>query len=162
MVWLSGWFHTWILSQMDGDLLNQEGNNRLFTLDDEIRRARRPWRNVLESALSTHAQGDPLLFRGCYCMATGTEPELRAFSAGLFRGPRSRILADHTATVWAPEAEADDRRYRKIAWWVAIGGGAFVFSTWAYIASFGGFWWIGLVGMIGLWVLAILWRTLWA
>ena len=74
LVWMSGWFHGWILNLMSDDLLNQAGNNQLFSLDIEVRRYRKRLRSILEAAFSTHRETEPILFRGCYFTATGGEP----------------------------------------------------------------------------------------
>ena len=83
LIWMSGWFHGWILSLMADDLLNQAGNNQLFSLDLEFRRYRKRLRSVLEAAFATHRETEPVLFRGCYFMATGNNPGEQAFTAGL-------------------------------------------------------------------------------
>ena len=109
-VWMSGWFHSWILNLLAGGPLDDRANGRLVTLDHEIRRYRKRLRALLEAAFSTHRESEAVLFRGCYFAATGAGRHDRAFSAGLFRGPRSRVVADHVATAWGDEAEAEDRR----------------------------------------------------
>ncbi|HEX8203413.1 MAG TPA: type VI secretion protein IcmF/TssM N-terminal domain-containing protein, partial [Isosphaeraceae bacterium] len=123
LTWLSGWFHTWILNRMAGDLFNHPGNDRLFSLDYAVRRDRIRLRKVVEEAFSTHRDSEPTQFRGCYFMATGRDPAQQAFVAGLFRGTRARIIAEHPATLWTQDAVADDRRYRRLALAVGLTGG---------------------------------------
>jgi type VI protein secretion system component VasK len=157
-IWLSGWFHTWILNQMSNHLVDQGGNNRLFCLDDDVRRYRRPWRAVVESALSTHRDTEPVLFRGAYCMATGSERAEQAFSAGLLRGPRSRIIADHVMTTWTADAAREDHFYRRVAWAVAAVGGALNLITWGYIVTSYNvpWWWLGLLAIFIAWLIFFL------
>lgn len=150
--WLAGWFETWTLSQMADDPLNQAGNGRLFCLVHEVRRRRPRWRAVVDAALSTHRDAEPVLFRGLYCTATGSAPGDQAFSAGLFRGARSRVLADHVAASWSREALEDDRRYRRAALAVGIVGGLLILMTWAYIVRFHPLWWIGLLAVVAAWI----------
>ena len=133
LTWLSGWFHAWTLNLMAGNPLDTAGNGRLFLLDHEIRRYRSRWRKILDSALATHRDSEPALFRGLYLAATGVGLDDQAFSAGLFRGPRGRVVADHVTTTWTAQAEADDRRYRRLAAWVAVVGGLLTFGTWSFI-----------------------------
>jgi hypothetical protein len=161
LAWQSGWFHTWILSQMSEDLFNQTGNNLLYCLDHEVRRRRKGWRNVLDAAFSTHRDVEPLLFRGCYFLGTGRGPDEQAFSPGLFRGPRSRVIADRIMTAWSADAIAGDRRYRWLALGVGVAGGLLALFTWSYIVRQNPFWWIGFLGLIAVWLVLIIrwsWR----
>ena len=87
LAWMSRWFQGWTLSLMVEDLNNTAGNAQLFTLGGEFRRYRKRLRAILEAAFSTMHVTDPVLFRGCYFIATGAEPAEQSFSAGLFRGP---------------------------------------------------------------------------
>ena len=119
LVWMSGWFQSWILNLLAGGPLDDRANGRLVTLDYEIRRYRKRLRALLESAFSTHRESEAVLFRGCYFTATGAGRHDRAFSAGLFRGPRSRVVADHVVTAWADEAGREDARYLRLA--LAVG-----------------------------------------
>jgi type VI secretion system protein ImpL len=135
LVWMSGWVHGWVLNLMAEDVLNHPGNRRLFQLDHEFRRYRRRLRTVAESAFSTHREAEPVMFRGCYFAATGTGTDEQAFSAGLLRGPRGRIFAEHAATRWTAQAEEDDRYYRRLALAVGLVGGALASLAWAYILT---------------------------
>jgi type VI secretion system protein ImpL len=151
LTWLAGWLHSWTLNLLAGDPLNYPGNGRLVTLDFEFRRYRKRLRAILESAFSTHRDSEPVVFRGCYFLATGDERDARAFAAGLFRGPTSRVVADHIVTTWGKEAEAEDRRYRRLALAVGVLGGALILATWAYIIS------LTAIGWLGLGTLAVTW-----
>ncbi|WP_435020296.1 type VI secretion protein IcmF/TssM N-terminal domain-containing protein [Tundrisphaera sp. TA3] len=158
LVWLSGWFHAWALNLMAGDPLDADGNGRLFVLDHEIRRYRSRWRKILDAALATHRESEPALFRGVYLTATGVGADDQAFSAGLFRGPRARIVADHAATTWTAQAEADDRRYRRIALWVGLVGALLTLGTWAFILLrivHEPIWWLAPLAQIIAWALAL-------
>lgn len=161
LTWLSGWFHTWILNRMAYDLFNPTGNDRLFSLDYAIRRDRALLRKVLEAAFSTHRETEPNLFRGCYFMATGAKPAEQAFAAGLLRGARGRILAEHPATFWTQEAVADDRRYRRTALAVGLVGGMALLIWWADIldqvrdSPQWWLWWAALGGVVVGWVVAL-------
>jgi hypothetical protein len=157
LVWMAGWFHGWTLSLMTDDLLNQPGNNRLFCLDLEFRRYRKRLRSLMESALATPRESEPVLFRGCYFVASGPAPGEQAFSAGLLRGTRARFFAEHLATMWTEEAEADDRHYRRLALGVGLGGGLLTLLAWVYIIVVTGnpWWWLGLVAVILAWIVAL-------
>ncbi|MEO6810778.1 MAG: type VI secretion protein IcmF/TssM N-terminal domain-containing protein [Isosphaeraceae bacterium] len=156
MTWMSGWFHNWTLNLLAGDLLNQEGNSQLISLDSEFRRYRKRLRSILESALSTHRESQPVLFRGCYFMATGDGRAEQAFTAGLLRGARSRILADQVATTWTVEAEREDRRYARIALGIGLIGGLLILLAWFSIAMRTGLGWLGLLGVVIAWIVVFL------
>ena len=157
LVWVSGWFHDWILHLLASGSLNDPSNGPLVTLDYEIRRYRKRLRAVVESAFSTHRENEPVLLRGCYVMASGDRRADRAFAAGLFRGAQSRIVADHVATSWNDDATREDRYYRRLALAVGLVGGGLALVTWLYIASksplFGG---VGLLGLTLAWVVVLL------
>ncbi len=155
LVWMSGWFHSWALNLLAGDPLNDQGNGQIVTLDGEIRRYRKRLRALLESAFSTHRETEPVLFRGSYFAATGEGRTERAFTAGLLRGPRSRVLADHVATTWSDEAEWEDRRYGRLALAVGSVGGLIALVTWLYIASRTPLGWVGLVAIAIAWAIAL-------
>jgi type VI secretion system protein ImpL len=163
LIWMSGWFHSWILSQMAEDLLNQPGNNALFGLDYEFRRYRKRLRAILESAFSTHRESEPILFRGCYFVGTGPGPNESAFSAGLLRGARGRIFADHLAAEWTAGARENDRHYRRLALAVGVVGGLLTLLAWVYIlvVTQSPFWWIGPVVLTVAWLVVILRVSRW-
>src|SRR5262249_5701878 len=116
-------------------------------------------RAILESAFSTHRESDPVLFRGCYFVATGEDRQEQAFSAGLLRGPRSRILADHRASTWSQQALLDDRRYARIAWAVGAVGLLLTLLPWlVFIIERNRF--FGVVGIAAIaitWVIVLCW-----
>ena len=152
LVWVSGWFHDWVLHLLATGSLNDPSNGPLVTLDYEFRRYRKRLRSVVESAFSTHRESEPVLFRGCYVLAAGDRRGDRAFSAGLFRGPRSRIVADHVATSWSADALREDRAYRRLALAVALLGCGLALPAWFYIASRS-----PLFAGVGLLTLAVAW-----
>jgi type VI protein secretion system component VasK len=156
LTWTAGWFHSWVLNRMSEDPLDQASNNELFSLGQEVRRFRKRLRSIMEAAFSTHHDAVSVLFQGCYFTATGSGPAQQAFTAGLFRGPRSRIIASHLATRWGVEALDEDRRYRRIALGVALGGGLMTLVAWLYIIreTQNPLWWIGLVALILGWIYA--------
>jgi type VI secretion system protein ImpL len=156
MVWMSGWFHEWILSLLAADPLNAAGNEQLITLDYEFLRRRKGFCAVMESVLATHRGGEPVLFRGCYFVATGQGRDERAFAAGLLRGARGRILADHAATAWSEQARLDDRRHVRAA--VAVGAvvGTICVLLWAGIILRAGWWGVGgLLAMTATWAVVL-------
>jgi type VI secretion system protein ImpL len=163
LVWMSGWFHGWSLSLMSDDLLNQGGNNRLFSLDLEFRRYRKRFRALLEAALTTPRDSEPVLFRGCYFAATGSTPDQQAFLVGLLRGVRARIFAEHLATEWTGEALADDRRYQRLALVVGLGAGAMTLLAWLYIivVTQNPWWWLGLGAVVLTWIVALVRLSRW-
>ncbi|MBX6313761.1 MAG: hypothetical protein IRY99_12710 [Isosphaeraceae bacterium] len=156
LTWMSAWFHSWILNLIAGDPLNHRGNAELVTLDHEIRRHRKRLRAILESAFATPRESDPVLFRGCYFLATGSERSEQAFAAGLFRGARSRVLADHIATRWTTEAEWADRRYQRLALAVGLVGGLPTLLGWAAIIQRTPWGWLGLLVVVIAWIVVLL------
>jgi type VI secretion system protein ImpL len=163
LVWMSGWFHGWSLSLMADDMLNQGGNNRLFRLDMEFRRYRKRFRALVEAALTTPRESEPVLFRGCYFAATGANPEQQAFLGGLLRGAQARIFAEHVATDWTAEALADDRRYQRLALAVGLGGGTLTLLAWVYIivVTQNPWWWLGLGAVVLTWIVALVRLSRW-
>ena len=155
LVWMSGWFHCWVLNLLAGDPLDDRGNGRIVALDDEIRRYRKRLRALLEAAFSTHRETEPVLFRGAYFAATGEDRADRAFTAGLLRGPRSRVLADHVFTSWTDEAEWEDRRYLRLALAVGAIGVALALIAWLSIASRTPLGWVGLAAIALAWAIAL-------
>jgi len=157
LVWMSDWFHGWILNLMSEDLLNQSGNNHLFQLDHEVRRFRKRLRAIMEAGFSTHRESEPVLFRGCYFLASGGEPHEQAFAAGLFRSPRGRIYSEHLVTQWTEEAERDDRHYRRIALGIGLSGGALTLLVWGYILrqTESPWWYAGLATVVIGWGVAL-------
>lgn len=135
LTWQSGWFHNWILNLLAGDPANHAGNAELVLLDSEFRRYRRRLRAVLEAALLTHKQSEPVLFRGCYFVATGSGRHDRAFAAGLLRGSRSRFIADHVASDWTEEASRLDRAYGRAALALALVGGLACLAVWLRVIT---------------------------
>ena len=156
LVWMSGWFRSWILNLISADPLDDRGNGQLARLDHEIRRRRKRYRGLLESAFSTPRDREPVLFRGCYFVATGAGADAQAFSAGLLRGPRARLIADHVSTRWGLAAEADDRRYLRLAAVIAVVGGLVSFPIWLWMATLSPLWLIGLLALIVAWVVVFL------
>jgi type VI secretion system protein ImpL len=163
LIWMSGWFNGWCLSLMSDDLLNPAGNNRLFCLDLEFRRYRKRFRALLEAALTTPRESEPVLFRGCYFAATGADPDQQAFLGGLLRGARARIFAEHLATEWTAEALADDRRYQRLALCVGLGAGTLMLLAWLYIivVTQNPWWWLGLGAVVLTWVVAVVRLSRW-
>ena len=156
LTWTAGWFQSWVLNRMSEDPLDQASNNELFSLGQEVRRFRKRLRAILEAAFSTHQDAVSVLFQGCYFTGTGAVPAQQAFATGLLRGPRGRVIAGHQATRWGAEALDEDRRYRRIALGVALGGGLMTLVSWLYIIreTQSSLWWIGLVTLILAWIYA--------
>jgi type VI secretion system protein ImpL len=160
LVWMSGWFHGWILNQMAEGLFNQAGNSELFGLGHELRRYRKRLRSVLEASFATHRESEPVVFRGCYFVGTGSGPNEQAFSAGLLRGARGRIFADHRATEWTRQAREDDHHDRRIALGVGLAGGLLTLLAWIYIlvktaeSPLWWAWWAGPIVVAVAWIVA--------
>ena len=160
LVWMSGWFHNWVLTLLSGDMQNATGNADLVTLDHEIRRYRNRLKAIMEAAFATPRDADPVLFRGLYFAATGRDRTEQAFAAGLLRGARSRIPADHVATRWTDEARSTDRRYIRTGLLVAGIGGLLCMLTWFSILRLSPILgWAGLIFLAAVWVY-ILFREL--
>jgi type VI secretion system protein ImpL len=157
LTWMSGWFHGWTLSLMSDDVLNPRDNGRLFCLDLEFRRYRKRFRSLLETALTTPRESEPVPFRGCYFVATGPGAEEQAFSAGLLKGSRSRLFAEQMATQWSAEAVEDDRHYRRLALGVGLAGGALTLLAWLYIIVLtqNRWWWLGLGAVCLAWAVTL-------
>jgi type VI secretion system protein ImpL len=154
--WLSGWFDSWTGNLMAGDLLDAFANGRLYVLTREVRRRRRRWGDVMEAAFATHRESEPTPLRGCYLVASGEAPGDSAFTAGLLRGPRSRIMADAVLTDWTEEARRDDRAYRRTALVIGLVGGLLTLLAWAWIVRQHPLWWIGLLAVVLAWIATIL------
>jgi type VI secretion system protein ImpL len=156
LIWMTGWFHGWALDLMSSEMLNQASNILLFCINHEIIRGRKRLRAIMESAFSTHREADPVLFRGCYFTATGVNPNHQAFSAGLLRGPRGRVVADHRATEWTRQAVDDDHYYCRLALGVGLGGGLLTLLAWVFIITVtqNPWWWTGLIAVIVAWIVA--------
>jgi type VI secretion system protein ImpL len=149
LVWMSGWFHGWVLSLMSDDLLNPSGNQQLFCLDHEFRRYRKRLRALAEAAFSTHRETEPVMLRGCYFTATGAGPDEQAFAAGLLKGPRGRVHTEHAAACWTARAEEDDRYYRRVALVVGLVGGLLTLLGWvAILALSRDPWWAAGLGAV--------------
>jgi type VI protein secretion system component VasK len=163
LIWMSGWFHRWILSMMADGLMEQAGNNRLVALDMEFRRYRKRFRSLLESALATPRDSEPILFRGTYFVASGAGQGDRGFAPGLLRGSRGRVFAEHVTTEWTAEAEADDRYYRRLAMGVGLGGAALTLMAWVYIivVTQNSWWWLGLGVVVVAWIVALVRMSRW-
>jgi hypothetical protein len=155
--WLADLFHNWILSLMVGGLEDPLSNRRLMLMDLEFRRYRKRLRSILESALATRKGSEPILFRGCYFVASGDQQAERAFSAGLLRGTRGRVLADHVETRWSASALRDDQRYVRTAWLIAGVGALLCLPAWAVILRQAP--WAGALGLLALmiaWVVILI------
>jgi type VI secretion system protein ImpL len=167
LTWMSGWFNSWILNLMAEDLFNQTGNNELFGLGHEFRRYRKRLRSILEAAFSTHRESEPVLFRGCYFVGTGSGPNDQAFSAGLLRGARGRIFADHLVTEWTQQARDDDRYYRHVALGVGLVGGLLTLLAWvAILMNVAGSpwwwaWWAGPIAVVIAWIVTAARNSRW-
>jgi len=155
MIWMSGWFHSWILNQVAEDLLGQAGNNWLISLDHEFRNLRKRLRNILEATFSTLRGTEPVLFRGCYFVACGASPNEQAFAAGLVRGVRGRIISEHRLTEWTTEAEVEDRHFKRVALAVGIVGVLLALVAWYYIATLTPLGWVGVIALSVTWIIAL-------
>ena len=127
---MSGHLLDQTLELLMSDPEDTEGNAELMTLYYEFRRRRRRMRAILASAFQNPRGIEPVSFRGCYFLADGEGPGERAFSAGLLRGPRGRILADHGAATWAEGARRADRRDYRLAFLVGGVGGMLLLLGW--------------------------------
>jgi hypothetical protein len=115
-------------------------------------------RSLMDAAFVTPRDSEPILFRGCYFVASGRSPGDQAFSAGLLRGSRGRFFAEHSTTEWTAQAEAEDRHYRRLALGVGLGGGSLMVLAWVYIlvVAQSSWWGLGLVAVILTWVVGII------
>ena len=80
-------------------------------------------------------QERPLAQHGWVKNDDGDVPGRSQIALRAFRGPRGRVWADHVATDWTPEAEADDRRYRRLAIGVGLVGALLALGTWFAIIA---------------------------
>ena len=77
---------------------------------------------------------------------------------------QGRVLADAALTDWAGEAEADDRRYRRMALWIGVAGAVLLLLAWAALFTLGPPGWVawgGLGVVIAAWVVTALWVSRW-
>jgi IcmF-related N-terminal domain len=157
LVWLSGWYETWMLDLMANEPLDLRGNNALFTLGTHIRRFRRRLPELLGATFAAPQGAEIPPLCGCYFAATGPDPETRACAVGIIRG---RVLGDPAPTQWTRGAIERDRADRRMAWTVGLIGGSAALLVWAYIV-FGlrSLHWIGWAAPAALalaWVIALL------
>jgi hypothetical protein len=116
---------------------------------------------LLESALTVHSQAEPVLYRGCYFVGHGSEPEKSAFVAGLLNGARKgRLLVDKNLTRWSRDADRLDRGYRLAALALGLLCATIVPAIWVTgiidrLRSVSPGW--GVAGIVGLSALGLLW-----
>jgi type VI protein secretion system component VasK len=140
-------------------LLDQVGNNQIFSFDHEFRQLRPKLRSVLENSFPYHPDLEPVLFQGCYFLATGDSPQERAFAAGLIRDREQGIFSDQRYAAWSNDARISDGYYRR--WAIAIGlmGASLCALIWLYLlrqADVSGWWGIVPIALIFLCGYAIL------
>jgi type VI secretion system protein ImpL len=163
MDWMSGWFELWSLNLMAGDVRNTQGNSRLLAMNLALRENRDNLGGLLESAFTLHSQAEPLLYRGCYFVGVGPEPERGAFAAGLLNGAkRGKLLVDRDLTRWSRGADRRDRGYRLAALALGLVAGGGSLAIWLtgilpriHRAGQGeGWYWAAVVGLV---LLILLW-----
>jgi type VI protein secretion system component VasK len=130
LVWLSGWYQTWMLYLMAKEPLDHDGNNALYTFGSHLRAFRRRVPELLGTAFAALPGGENLSLNGCYLAATGPSPETVACAAGIIRG---RVLEDTASRCWAAPALDRDRTYRQAALAVGLIGGGAALLVWAFI-----------------------------
>ena len=156
--WMTQWFYGYILEAMVDRALDQAGNNRLFCLDNAFRLLRPRLRNVLETALTTHRNDEPVLLQGCYFLATGSRVKEQAFAAGLIKSRKGGIFSERRFSLRTGDALLGDKFYRRWAIAVAIAGGALAAMVWLYMlrqAAISQWWGIVPVLLAALWAWAI-------
>lgn len=161
LVWMTQWFQLWSLNLMIQEIHNKDGNNRLLSMNVAFRGCKNPLTQLLNSALTVHQQAEPVLYRGCYFVACGPQPDRHAFAAGLLGGPkkeRRHPLSDLTS--WSRDADQLDRGYRRAAWGLGLATAAVALPVWLLailprLSTLGQ----GAVGPVALASLALLWAA---
>jgi type VI secretion system protein ImpL len=128
--WLVQWFSTWSMKLMTDDYHDTGGNNKLVTMNAQLRRDLPALGHLLDVSFSTHARAEPILVRGCYFVSCGPDPQGHAFAAGLVSGKASKMIADAAYTTWSDGAGAIDRRYRLAALGLALSAAAISLAIW--------------------------------
>lgn len=109
-----GAFEDWsYLLFREGDGLNRPGNRHLYSLLCRIRSTFQPrLKNLIESAYCVNPAGtqpgdtEPLLFSGCYFVASGSMPDRQAFLASVFK----KVSNEEEELEWGSEAIAEEER----------------------------------------------------
>ena len=124
LIWMSGWFHGWILSLMADDLLNQAGT----TASSASTTSSAATGSGCGRCWSRRSRPTARASRSCSGAATswppGPTPASRPSRPACSAAPAGGVFAEHLATDWTAEAEADDRHYRRLALGVGLVGGA--------------------------------------
>ncbi|OYP35469.1 type VI secretion protein IcmF/TssM N-terminal domain-containing protein [Rhodopirellula sp. MGV] len=109
-----GAFEDWsYLLFREGDGLNKAGNRHLYSLLCRIRSTFEPrLSHLIQSAYGLNASGiqlsetEPLLFSGCYFVASGAMPDRQAFLASVFKKAQN----EEEELEWGSEAIAEEER----------------------------------------------------
>ncbi|MEM6471425.1 MAG: type VI secretion protein IcmF/TssM N-terminal domain-containing protein [Planctomycetota bacterium] len=109
-----GAFEDWsYLLFREGDGLSKPGNRHLYSLLCRIRSTFQPrLAHLIQSAYSVNPNGtqlsetEPLLFSGCYFVASGPRPDRQAFLASVFR----KATTEEEELEWGSEAVAEEDR----------------------------------------------------
>lgn len=109
-----GAFEDWsYLLFREGDGLSKPGNRHLYSLLCRIRSTFQPrLAHLIKSAYSLNASGphaidrEPLLFSGCYFVASGAMPDRQAFLASVFK----KATNEEEELEWGSEALAEEDR----------------------------------------------------
>lgn len=109
-----GAFEDWsYLLFREGDGLSKPGNRHLYSLLCRIRSTFQPrLAHLIQSAYALNPNGthqsevEPLLFSGCYFVASGPRPDRQAFLASVFR----KATTEEEELEWGSEAVAEEER----------------------------------------------------
>ncbi|MEM0926832.1 MAG: type VI secretion protein IcmF/TssM N-terminal domain-containing protein [Planctomycetota bacterium] len=109
-----GAFEDWsYLLFREGDGLSKPGNRHLYSLLCRIRSTFQPrLAHLIQSAYSVNPNGsqlsekEPMLFSGCYFVASGPRPDRQAFLASVFR----KATTEEEELEWGTEAIAEEDR----------------------------------------------------
>jgi hypothetical protein len=125
-----GAFEDWsYLMFREGDGLSKPGNRHLYSLLCRIRSTFQPrLAHLVKSAYSINAagtnlsDGEPLLFSGCYFVASGAMPDRQAFLASVFK----KATHEEEELEWGSEALAEEDRMQAGVRFLMVVNGALV------------------------------------
>lgn len=157
-------FHEQVLDALAADITNAQGNARLFSFHKEFRALAPHVSKVVQSALTTAREQDPIFLQGCYFACAGNEGVGPAFAAGLLRGTSGGLFAEHLTARWTEEARTADRYH--VRWAIAVGALACLAAgaVWLYIlrGATTSPWWGVLPALLAIvWVVATAWLAVW-
>jgi hypothetical protein len=112
-----GAFEDWVYALFrEKDALSKPGNVKLYAMLCKIRRnVQLRLGNILVAAFGAdpdqEAQGEPLLFSGCYFAAAGQTDDRQAFVKGVF----DKLSDEQAELQWTEAGKAEDAKYQRLS-----------------------------------------------